>query len=1391
MSFTPGSGAVIAVGVDGAAASKRDIDSVGDALRRLNESNFQKLSGQVGSIQGHFTSLKASIGDFFKVAAAGAGIAAFAGIVKGALDTAAGLHDLSIQTGASVAALMQFRDIGATSDTTVQSIGGAMNKLAKGMAVASEESKGIGQAFKAIGIDFTTFKDLAPDVQMLTVARSLDQFQDGAGKSAVAMTLFGKEGAKMLPFLQDLAAESDNVTKSLTAQEISSKAALAAMADDYGDNLTKISKASEESKKAISFGMLPALFEASDAFLKVSTEAGGLKETIAKLSSDGTIAEWTRGGITGITYLADGFQILGRIVTSVGKVIGGSLALTMTAFSGLANAMILFVRGEYKQSWDLMQSTSTQAGAIIKAAAGDISDVFSEATFGAKIRARMEEIKGAGAAAQEVKKHLKFDANGDAASVAAMLKAAEEYAKLLDRIRGKDNGQDADFQKNIAILYKGYEAGKQSLSEYTATVEAYIKQQKSSIDIEAERQKSIENVAKALQELEDDRASAYAGAIKEADSNEELVRTFGMTKSAIEALGLARMEDRLAQQLSLDLDEKEVAQLERLIAAKKRSVSAAATIEGLEAQRDVWKSIDQTAHDTFVSIFDSGKSAFDRLRDTLKSGLLDLLYQMTVKKWIFNIGASVTGNASGIAGAGSALSNVANAGSVGNSLLSIGGNIGSTVTGIGALMGSSTVGAFGTGLSAGFAGTGVAEAAAAYSAAGMSGVAGGLSSGAAIGGVVSDGVAMLAAIPGWGWAVLGAAAIGAYLMNDGPESNTRLGFTSNNAAGNISINERGNEGKNSSYIDPGVSSAFGTFGVSSSFWMSSSSPTVKNFLATVAQTDDALATFLTATEKASVSSFLTGKVSTAHSGPEGSDPNANGELDGVFRERIANIFNGIEPGLAALVTGFTGTSQALATEAGALLQYRSALQDSGEAVFGAKVTMQQLAALKAPTEATSAALIRITAEFNTTNQVLDLLGKSSAEAFGATGLASESARAQLILLSGGVAAMGAQAASFAQNYFSDAERLAPMSKALDATLAGLGLETIPTTREEFRDLVDDLVSTGQLATETGAKQYAGLMSVNEAFAQVHPLIEETTAALRSQADVLSERKDLQKQLDNLTMSSSQLLAKQRDALDASNRSLFDQVQAATAAKAAQDRAKSSLSDVISNMASFGDTARALSDGLLTGSLSTLTPMQQYEETRRQFEKTRMAALGGDSKAQGSYSEMLTSFLSASQKINGGDAQYSADFNIAQHDSDTMANWADGQVSVAQASLNALNDQVDGITNLNATMLSVARDISNLSAALVSIPMPVPMFPTQPDYSRMGTPDMAPLVDKIKELVEEVRTLRAEQHQQTGDMMARDEKVAMNAAAVVVEATLEAARVRTWRVKPDGRGAIEP
>lgn len=109
----------------------------------------------------------------------------------------------------------------------------------------------------------------------------------------------------------------------------------------------------------------------------------------------------------------------------------------------------------------------------------------------------------------------------------------------------------------------------------------------------------------------------------------------------------------------------------RLEAEAKAEADALASRQ--KQHEDFWKSIDKTAHDTFVSILDGGKDIATRLRDMFKNIFFDWLYQMTVKKWIVSISASFAPTAASAAGgaASSAIGGAAG-GSMGGLILANG-----------------------------------------------------------------------------------------------------------------------------------------------------------------------------------------------------------------------------------------------------------------------------------------------------------------------------------------------------------------------------------------------------------------------------------------------------------------------------------------------------------------------------------------------------------------------------------------------------------------------------------------------------------------------------------------------------------------------------------------------
>eukprot|EP01032_Pedospumella_encystans_P031922 gene31922-36041_t len=231
------------------------------------------------------------------------------------------------------------------------------------------------------------------------------------------------------------------------------------------------------------------------------------------------------------------------------------------------------------------------------------------------------------------------------------------------------------------------------------------------------------------------------------------------------------------------------------------------------------------------------------------------------------------------------------------------GTVGSGIAAAGNFIGSSAMSAFGAGFAnVGGAAMTVSES---FAAAGM----------AVEASAASIGAAFSAALPWIGGAVL-AYKVLSKVFDKGPEQNTRLTFSSNNTPGNISINERGNEGKTGqSYIDGSSSGAFGSFGLSSTFWSDGFSDTVQSFIKTVTKVDDVLAGYLTDSEKAKATTAVTGNAITANLGAQGTDQNGKGELDGVFSARLKLIFESLEPGMAKLIDGFKGTAQELGTEA--------------------------------------------------------------------------------------------------------------------------------------------------------------------------------------------------------------------------------------------------------------------------------------------------------------------------------------------------------------------------------------------------------------------------------------------------------------------------------------------
>lgn len=379
----------------------------------------------------------------------------FAKMVLGAADAAGKLHDVAQQSGISVGALSGLASIGKTSGTSLDAIASAATRLSVNLSKGGEESAGAASALRALGIDFATFQAMSPDQRMLTAAQAMDKFADGSGKTAAAVALFGKQGAELLPFLGDL-ADAGEVNAKVSAEQ-------AAAADTLGDNLTKLSGQGGAWKRTLSMAMIPALADASSAFLDVFKQTGGLQDQIKKLAADGSIDRWTRGAVNGLSYVVDIAVVLKRAFVSLAETFAAAAAQVTIGLGGIAEAFGKLMRGDFTGAKETLASSMRDVVSVGKQWWADQVDEWSSQTLGSKLRAAFEKAAGTSTALKTGRTQLEYTNKGlkgdktekdpsQMAAFEAQLEAEKVVASERDALHGMSKQAEAAFWADILNL---------------------------------------------------------------------------------------------------------------------------------------------------------------------------------------------------------------------------------------------------------------------------------------------------------------------------------------------------------------------------------------------------------------------------------------------------------------------------------------------------------------------------------------------------------------------------------------------------------------------------------------------------------------------------------------------------------------------------------------------------------------------------------------------------------------------------------------------------------------------------------------------------------------------------------------------------------------------------
>ena len=1253
-------------------------------LRQDLQEGRREVTGALNSMSASAQAFKSLLGGI----AAGLSAGVFVSFIKNSIDAADALNDMSARTKVAIEDLAGLAYAARLGDTSLDGVASSITKL--GQNIGKEGAK-----FRELGI--TATEPLEAFKQLSDIFKNIQDPQQRAAFGAEALGKSWQEAAVLLEGGSEGISALINRGKELSGitEEV------AADAGKFNDKLDELGTMAQGVGTRIAAGLLPML-----------------NLLVQDMSATGDEVDRTVEKFNPLTEILRVVVILGGNVAFVLKGIATEIGTFATQIGEYYSAVGQFVQLDFSGGWATLKATFGKGGIGDQAAASaadaraafdkweeswvnvgttaDRESKRAEAAGNAMADALITNFTGtAKAAGDSSAKVAAFLNSGDIKAArdkaasdadAAAKKEQSAYAGLIASIKEKmaaDRLEIAgaavltDSQKARIKLDEELAAGKIVLTKEHAAAAHALLDEARALEKNAAAAKQVREAVAALA---DERDTSYSALVSEAAASEELVAAYGKTKLQIAQMTLARDEDRLSQRGALELSEDTVAQLEREIEARRRNVAAMGNLDVLEKQKKAsddaaaaqvsfWKSIDETAHATFVSILDGSKNTAQRLKDTFKNVFFDWLYQQTIKKWIINIGTSSSGGVSGIAtalsgssssiGAGGILGTASNWLSIGKTIYSgfTGGlvsTLGSSITSMGAALGSEAVAAFGAGLSGGALGATTASAASGYA-----GTA-----------AASAGAGAAGAIPVIGWIITAMmTANGLYKQGwdatNGTLSETGKILGSGVLALNSTLKKFG--------MSDSLANIFsGQATISKLFGRKNPEIESQGLRGTLTATGATAENYVNILQKGG---WFRSDKRTSQVGA------ASNETDKLFDDTLTAMSSAVK------VFGKT-----MGVETAAIDSYSKVfdLKLTGDATkdnaavaklfadVGDELALRivpGLSSFSAEGETMVATLQRLATDYAGVDAILSATGQSI-KAFGVAGI---QAREDLIAAAGGLEQLSAGVGYFQQNFFNEAEKLAPVQKQVAEALAAMGQSAVK-TNDQFKAAALGI----DLGTKAGADLYVRMLALAPAFKQVADAAAEAEAAAKAQADAAiaaaqasaaataeAAREALAKQLaDNEAL----LRGNVSSALDAAVR----------AVNARKGELKTAFDGVMSGFANSIETwgskitdLRSLS-GLLSGARVGAASSASRDSAQAQLEVAfKSAAATGVLPSADSLRDAITAVTADSADQFATMIEYQRDQARASRSIAGLAGLTDDQLTTAEKTLLTLQNQKAG------------------------------------------------------------------------------------------------------------------
>jgi hypothetical protein len=243
---------------------------------KANTDDLDKGIARAGGKIQSFSKL-AAVGLAGLATAAAAGGVAIGALTKQSINFADTIGKTAQKIGMTSESLSRLEYAAKLSDVSLGQLQVGLGQLSKNMQAGNE-------AFTALGISVTDAQGNLRGTEevLIDVAERFAGMEDGAGKTALAMAVFGRSGADLIPMLNAGRDGIGQMTDEARRFGLEISTSTSKAAEGFNDNLTRINSLFVGLANTIAQKSAPKMKDLTDKFIKFVQE-GEYVEKIAKL----------------------------------------------------------------------------------------------------------------------------------------------------------------------------------------------------------------------------------------------------------------------------------------------------------------------------------------------------------------------------------------------------------------------------------------------------------------------------------------------------------------------------------------------------------------------------------------------------------------------------------------------------------------------------------------------------------------------------------------------------------------------------------------------------------------------------------------------------------------------------------------------------------------------------------------------------------------------------------------------------------------------------------------------------------------------------------------------------------------------------------------------------